>query len=153
MAAEAIVAAQALGAMTSFKGAKNAARAAQDVANYNAEVARGEAVLLARAKRDEEANLRRQGKALDSAQQVATAAGGIEQKGNPMTVLADTFFSIERDAARLRYAGDIEQLQKMAEVDLTLAEGRSQVAAANSEAYSSLLGDVASTYTTYKAIG
>lgn len=149
----AIVGSQALGAMTSFKGAKNAARATQAVSEYNAQVTENNAILLARAKKDEEANLRRQGEALKSAQTVATAASGVELKGSPMLALADTYFGIEQDVARLQYAGDIEQIGAESTANLQRIQGQAQSSATLAAGYGSLLGDVASTYSTYKAIG
>ena len=153
MAAEAIVAAQALGAMTSFKGAKNAARLQQEVSEYNAQVTENNAILASRAKRDEEATLRKQGEAFKSAQIVATASSGVEMKGSPMLALADTYFGIEQDVARLQYAGDIEQISAKSAANLQRIQGRAQSSATLTAGYGSLLGDATSTYETYKAIG
>lgn len=149
----AIVGSQALGGVMSFKGQRAAAKAAAQVAEYNAQVAENEAILLARAKRDEEANLRRQSERLKGAQRTATAASGIQMSGSPLMALADTYYATESDAARLRYAGDIEQVQKIAEADLSRIQGYARSQALKTQAYASLLGDVASTYSTYRAIG
>jgi hypothetical protein len=137
----------------SFKGQRAAARSARQVAEYNAQVAENEAVLLARAKRDEEVNLRRQGEQLIAVQRTATAASGIQMSGSPLQALARSYYGIEADAAKLRYAGDIEQVQKISEADLTRVQGYARSQALKTQAYASLLGDVASTYSTGKAIG
>jgi hypothetical protein len=149
----AIVGGQALGGVMSFKGQRAAAKSARQVAEYNAQVAENEAVLLARAKRDEEVNLRRQGEQLIAVQRTATAASGIQMSGSPLQALASSYYGIEADAAKLRYAGDIEQVQKMSEADLTRVQGYARSRALKTQAYASLLGDAASTYSTYKAIG
>lgn len=149
----AIVGSQAVGSIVSFKGAKAAARSARQVAEYNAQVAENEAILLARAKRDEEANLRKQGERLVAAQRTATAASGIQMSGSPLQALASSYYGIETDAAKIRYAGDIEQVQKVSEADLARVQGYARSQALKTQAYASLLGDVASTYSTYKAIG
>ena len=149
----AIVGSQAVGSIVSFKGAKAAARSARQVAEYNAQVAENEAILLARAKRDEEASLRKQGERLVAAQRTATAASGIQMSGSPLQALASSYYGIETDAAKIRYAGDIEQVQKASEATLARVQGYARSQALKTQAYASLLGDVASTYSTYKAIG
>jgi hypothetical protein len=149
----AIVGSQAIGSIISFKGTKAAARSARQVAEYNAQVAENEAVLLSRAKRDEEASLRKQGERLIASQITATAASGVQMSGSPLQALASSYYGIETDAAKIRYASDIEQVQKASEADLTRVQGYARSQALKTQAYASLLGDVASTYSTYKAIG
>jgi hypothetical protein len=73
--------------------------------------------------------------------------------GSPLQALASSYYGIETDAAKIRYAGDIEQVQKASEADLTRVQGYARSQALKTQAYASLLGDVASTYSTYKAIG
>tara|TARA_R100001440_G_scaffold75525_1_gene102978 strand:+ start:103 stop:570 length:468 start_codon:yes stop_codon:yes gene_type:complete len=148
----AIIASQALGSVVSFKGTKNAAKAARQVAEFNSETARNEAVLLARAKVDEEAGLRRQGERLKGAQRVATAKSGIQLTGSPLQALASTYYGIESDAARIRYASDIQQVQKASEVALINIQGQARSQALKTQAYANLLGDVSSTFATGKAI-
>jgi ERCC4-type nuclease len=149
----AIVGSQALGGIMSFKGQRSAARVTRQVAEYNAKIAENEAILLARAKRDEEVNLRRQSDRLKATQRTATAASQIQMSGSPLLALADTYYSTESDAALLRYAGSIEQVQKASEATLSRVQGYARSQALKTQAYASLLGDVASTYSTYKAIG
>jgi hypothetical protein len=130
---------QVLGGVMGAKGLNNAARAAQQVAEYNAQVAENEAVVLQRAKVDEEANLRKQSDRLKATQRVATAASGIQMSGSPLQALADTYFNTEKDAARIQYASSIEQMQKESEASLTRAEGRAQATALRFQAQQSLL--------------
>lgn len=132
--------ASALGGMMGYKGNMAAARSARQVAEYNAQVAENEAVLLARAKRDEEAALRRQSDRLIGTQRAMTAASGVQMTGSPLQALADTYFSTEEDAARIQYAGSIEQVQKESEAALTRAEGGARSSALKYQAYGSLLG-------------
>ena len=149
----AIVGSQALGGIMSFKGQSSAARVTRQVSEYNAKIAENEAILLARAKRSEEVNLRRQSDRLKATQRTATAASQIQMSGSPLLALADTYYSTESDAALLRYAGSIEQVQKASEATLSRVQGYARSQALKTQAYASLLGDVASTYSTYKAIG
>ena len=97
----AIVGSQVAGSVMSFKGTRAAAKSARQVAEINAQVAQNEAVLLARAKRDEEAGLRRQGERLIASQRTATAASGIQMSGSALQALASSYYGIEADAAKI----------------------------------------------------
>lgn len=123
----------------SYKGNMAAARAAKQVADYNAEVREQEAILLARAKADEEAQLRTQSERLVGQQKVATAASGITMSGSPMQALADTYFATEKDALRIQYASEIEQTKAIADATLIRAEGSARKSALKTQAYTSLL--------------
>jgi len=122
-----------------FKGNQAAAKAARQTAEYNAKVAENEAILLQRAKVDEEKNLRQESRRLVSAQRVATAASGIQMSGSPLQALADTYFNTEMDALRIQYASEVEQTGKLAEATLERAQGSARSAALRTAAYQSLL--------------
>ena len=87
-----LTALSAIGTVASFAGQRQAARATQQVAEYNAQVAANEAVLLQRAKTAQEANLRQRAERLRATQRVATAASGIQMSGSPLQAMADTYF-------------------------------------------------------------
>jgi len=122
-----------------YKGNQAAAKAARQTAEYNAKVAENEAILLERAKVDEQERLRKTSKRLAGTQRVATAASGIKMSGNPLQALSDTFFNTEMDALRIQYASEIEQTGKLAEAALTRASGAARSAALRSASYQSLL--------------
>lgn len=122
-----------------YKGNQAAAKAAQQTAEYNAKVAENEAIILRRAKVDEEANLRQNSERLVATQRVATAASGITMSGSPMQAIADAYFNTELDALRIQYAGDIEATAKAAEAGLARAEGRARSSALKTQSYQSLL--------------
>mgnify|MGYP006908221745 CR=1 FL=1 len=147
-----IAGAQAAGAVLSFKGQKAAAKSAMQVADYNAKVAENEAILLARAKRRQEEESRMQARQLMGAQRVATAASGVLMSGSPLEAMADAYFGVEKDAARIRYASDIEQLQKEKEAALIRAQGRANESAMQVQAYASLLGGVSGSASTYNKL-
>jgi len=132
--------ASALGGVMSFKGNRAAARSAQQVAEYNAQLAENEAVLVARQKAAEEATLRKNSKRLAATQRVATAASGIEMSGSPLQALADTYFNTELDALRIQYSADIAQTAAEANAELTRAEARARASALRTQSYTSLLG-------------
>ena len=78
MADPVTIAAVAAGAsgFLGFKDNRAAAKAARQTAEYNAQVKENEAVLLQRAKIEEENSLRQQSERLEGTQRVATAASG-----------------------------------------------------------------------------
>jgi len=127
-----------------FKGNQAAARTAQQTADYNARLRENEAVLLQRAKTDQEANLRRANDRLTASQTVATAASGIEMSGSPYQALAESYFAMERDALRIQYASDIEQANAMAEAAMTRAVGNARASSFRTASYVSLLNSASS---------
>ena len=144
---------QVLGGVMGAKGANQAARAAQQVAEYNAKVAENEAIVLQRAKTAEEASLRRQSDRLIATQRVATAKSGIQMSGSALQALADTYFNREKDAARIQYASSIEQTQKASEANLARIEGRAQAAAFRTQGQQSLLGGFTGAISTGQSLG
>lgn len=136
---DAAAGASALAGIMGYKGNMAAAKSAQAVGEYNAKLAENEAVLLARAKRDQEEALRKQSDRLVGKQRAMVAASGVQMSGSPLQALADTYFSTEMDAAMIRYAGDIEQVQKQSEAALARTEGGARASALRYQAYGSLL--------------
>ena len=141
-----------LGGVMGAKGATQAARAVQQVAEYNAQVAENEAILLQRAKTAEEASVRRQSERLIGTQRVAVAKSGIRMSGSALQALADTYFNREKDAARIQYASSIEQTQKASEANLARIEGRAQAAAFRIQGQQSLLGGCTDAVSTYVSL-
>lgn len=135
------MAAAAIGAsgFLSFKGNQASAKAARQTAEYNAKVKEQEAILLQRAKTEEEKNLRQQSERLIAKQRVATAASGIQMSGSPMQALADTYFNTEYDALKIQYASEVEQTRMMSAATLIRAEGAARSRALKTKAYQSLL--------------
>lgn len=122
-----------------YKGNMAAAKNAKAVAEYNAQVAENEAILLARQKRDNEEALRKQADRLEGTQRVMVAGSGVQMTGSPLQVLADTYFSTNMDATMIQYASSIEQAQKQSEAALTRTQGAARASSLQTAAYSSLL--------------
>ena len=136
--------ASAASAFLGFKGNQASARAAQQTAEYNAQVRENEAVLLQRAKVDQERNLRRSNDRLTASQTVATAKSGVEMSGSPYQALAESYFAMERDALRIQYASDIEQANAMAEAAMSRAVGNARASSFRTASYVSLLNGASS---------
>ena len=131
--------ASVLAGLMGFKGNMAAAKNAEAVGEYNARLAENEAILLQRAKTAEEVNLRKQSERLTSSQRLATAGSGVEISGSPLQTLADAYFSTEMDAAMIRYASSIEQVQKESEAALARTEGAARGSSFRTAAVGSLL--------------
>ena len=136
--------ASAAGAFLGYKGNMASARQARQVAEYNAVVAENEALLLARQSRDQQTALRQQSERLEGSQVLAASASGVQLTGSPLVTLANTYFNTEVDAQRIMNAGDIAQMNKVAEAALTRATGQAQAAQFRTAAYGSILTGIGS---------
>jgi hypothetical protein len=135
-----IAAASVAQGVMGFKGNRAAARQAQAVAEYNAQVRENELVLTQRARRDQEAALRKQSERLVGVQRVSTAKSGIQMSGSALQALADTYFNTERDAQRIQYAASVDMAQAESEAAMSRIAGKAQASAYNTAAFGSLLG-------------
>ena len=132
-------AAAGVSGLLGYKGNMASAKAARQVGEYNAVVAENEKVLLQRATRQKEANLRKSAERLQGTQRVATAKSGIQMSGSALEALRDTFFNTELDAIGIRYAGSIEEAAKINEAAMARATASAQSAQFKTAAYKSLL--------------
>ncbi len=139
MSAELAQGGSLLGGFLGFKGNQAAAKQAKATAEFNAQVAENEAVILRRRKVDEEANMRDQSERITASANVATAASGIQMSGSALQAAADSYFNTEMDALKIQYAGDIEETAKASEAALTRATGRAKASAYKLASYQSLL--------------
>ena len=128
-----------LDAVLGYKGNMASAKAARQVGEYNAKVAENEKVLLQRATRQKEANLRKQSERLVGSQRVATAKSGVQMSGSALEALRDTFFNTELDAIGIRYAGSIEEAAKINEAAMARASASAQSQQYKTAAYRTVL--------------
>lgn len=126
-------------AVLGYKGNQAAAKAARQTAEFNAQVAENEAVLLQRRKTAEETKMRQASERTVATQRVATAASGVQMSGSALQAMADSYFNTEMDALNIQYAADIEQTAKASEAALSRAEGRARSTALKVASYQSLL--------------
>jgi hypothetical protein len=152
MAGEAAVGASMLQGIVGYKGGRQAARYARQVAERDAEIARNEATLLDRAKRDEETRARKLGEQTKGAAAVAVAASGVQLAGQTLAALSNIYFSVEDTATRIRYAGSIEQARKEAEVESILLSGEARRAGYQQAAIGSLISGTTKATTTYQEL-
>jgi hypothetical protein len=114
-----------------FKGNRAAAKQAQQVADYQAQVAENELVLTQRARRDQEVSLRRNSDRLKGTQTMS---------GSPLLALKDTYFNTEVDALRIQYAGSVEAANAASNAAMARMTGKAQAAAYNTAAFTSIIG-------------
>ena len=153
MAAEIAAAAAIASGVMGFKGNRAAARQARQVAAYNAQVEENNLVILQRARRDQELQVRRQGEQLVGAQRVAVGASGIQERGTPLNIYANAYFGIERDAARIQYASSVDEVRAVAASRKEIMEGGARAASYEYAAMGSLLGGTTQAFSTYGQLG
>lgn len=153
MAAEIAAAAAIASGVMGFKGNRQAARQARLIANYNAQVEENNLVILQRARRDQELQVRRQGEQLVGAQRVAVGASGIQERGTPLNIYANAYFGIERDAARIQYASSVDEVRAVAASRKEIMEGRARATTYQYAAMGSLLGGTTQAVGTYGQLG
>ena len=136
-----------------FKGNRSAARQAELISEYNAQVEENNLVILQRARRDQELNIRQQGARLISAQRVAVGASGIQERGTPLNIYANAYFGIERDAARVQYASSIDEVRATTAARKEIMEGRARASSYQVAAMGSLLGGTTQAISTYGQLG
>lgn len=145
--------ASAASGIMGFKGNRAAARQAELISEYNAQVEENNLVILQRARRDQELNIRQQGERLISAQRVAVGASGIQERGTPLNIYANAYFGIERDAARIQYASSIDEVRATTAARKEIIEGRARASSYQVAAMGSLLGGTTQAISTYGQLG
>lgn len=131
--------ATAVSGMMGYKGNMASAKAARGIGEFNATLAEQERDLLVRQKTQQESNMRKNSNRLAGAQRTAVSASGVQIAGSPLDAIADTFFNTELDALNIRFARDIDELNKTSEAALARASASARSSAFKTQAYSTLL--------------
>jgi len=128
-----------IGGIMQFKGKQAEAKQVQKIAEYNAQVAENEKIVLAEVKADQEVSLRKESERLVGTQRLMTAASGVQMTGSPMTAAADTFFATQMDALNIQQASSREQAMKTEQAAMTRLEGRAKASGLKYQSYASLI--------------
>lgn len=92
------------------RAAQQSAEAQAKAAEYNAQIEESKAAISAERAAQEERNLRMRGELTKGAQRAAFGAAGlVPDAGSPLDVLLSTQWSIEQDAATIRYNALLDQ--------------------------------------------
>ncbi len=108
-------------------------QAAKKAAEYNAQVAKKNAVLTLRQAADEERQVKVQGRKVIGDMRANFAASGIQMEGSALDVLAESAANIEADVLNIRFTGQMK-------ADSLMDEARMQRSAGNSAMNASYLG-------------
>jgi hypothetical protein len=98
----------AVSAAVSAAGAIAQGNAAKSAANFNATVARQNAMIGSANAAADADRQREQAERLGGRQRAATGASGITPEGSPLDVMADSALSAELDALTTQYRGELQ---------------------------------------------
>ena len=143
------VGSQVASGVAGFKGNRAAARQARQVAAYNEQVTQNEKILLAREKVNQEKLVRERGRRLYGQAVTAIAVSGVQIAGSTYKGLADITYGVEKDAAFVQYAANLEQLKADYSIQKIRLESQARQSSYKSAAIGSLLGGVSGAATTY----
>jgi hypothetical protein len=116
-------------------------------AEYDAQVAENEKILLARNAKKEEKRLRQGSERLISSQRVAAAKSGVVTgTGSNLLALRDAYMGTEMDLIELRFASSVQQQNKTAQAAMIRLGGKARKSAANYQSYATLLGTAGKAY-------
>ena len=141
--------AQVASGVAGFKGNRAAAKQARQVAAYNEQVTQNEKILLAREKANQEKLVRERGRRVYGQAVASVAASGVEISGSSYRALADITYGVEKDAAFVQYASNLEQLKADYSIQQNRLESQAKQTAYKTAAMGSLLGGVAGASNTY----
>ena len=124
------VAITAVGTTTAGYGQYQAGRASQMAADYNAKLARNEAIAKEQATKAETERMLTQQRALTASQRAGYAkSGGMITEGTPLLVMAEQAGVIEKDIITMQRTGLMQQQASVAEARLQTFTGKSAMAA------------------------
>ncbi len=130
--------------LVSASGAIQEGEAAQEAAEYNAEVMRQSAQASREKAEYDETIHRDKVRRLLSSQRASYGAAGVDMAGSPLLVLEDTAAQGELDAKAIRYGGEVEARQKLSQAEIYEQQGKNARREGYAKAGSSLLSGGAS---------
>lgn len=135
-----------IGGIVGAVGAIASANAQAAAANYNAKVQeRNRLAVLAQADA-EAADKVRENKRVNARIRAQYGAAGIEMAGSPLDVMEDTAIEQELDVKRIRYAGELEGIQRRDQANLYRMEAKAAKTAGMFSAVGNILGGFRQAY-------
>jgi hypothetical protein len=133
------------GAAMSAIGALSAASAQKNAADYNADVAKRNALIARQqASANEAAQRRDASRALGKMRAGYGASGVVGSEGTPLDVLEDSVATAELDALNIRYSGELEAMGYQDEARLQKMRGKAAMREGYFKAGSAILGGMSS---------
>lgn len=141
------------GALMSFHGQQQQAKAAKRASKLNAQDAEENARLAQERAQEDERQFRLSFRRDQASNVAAVSASGVKLEGSPLEVLRDNAISAEQDAINIRRGGEItrESYQRQARAFRQGARDTSR--AANIQGAASLLSGASNTYSTGRQSG
>ena len=134
-----------LGTALSIAGALSRGNAASAAGDYNAQIARQNAILARQQSAEAERRFRIDSSKRMGAMRAAYSASGVTLEGSPMDVLQESFYTAEMDALTIRQGGRAAESAYTAEARLSNLQGR----AGQQAGYMSAAGELLNGGTNY----
>jgi len=135
-----------LGTALSIAGALSRGNAASAAGDYNAQIARQNAILARQQSAEAERRFRIDSSKRMGAMRAAYSASGVTLEGSPMDVLEESFYTAEMDALTIRQGGRASAAAYKSEAQLSHMQGRAGQQAGYTSAAAELLRGASSYY-------
>lgn len=136
--------ASAAGTYVSVQGQRNAAKAAENTAKYNADVQRNQAMQEMEAAKENARRKQRDNSRLLARQRAMVASQGLVMEGTPLAILGETATMLQRDILDMGYQAQTRVRSLQASANMGIWDGKNQSAALKTGALTTGLQGVAS---------
>ena len=136
--------ATAAGTYMSVQGQRNAAKAADMTAKYNADVQRSQAMQEMEVAKENARRKQRENSRILARQRAMVASQGLAMEGTPLAILGETATILQRDIMDMGYQAQTRVRSLQASANMGLWEGKNQSNALKTGALTSGLQGVAS---------
>lgn len=143
----AILAVSAIGAGVTYYGQRQAAKATEATAEYNAKLAKMQAVHEGDVAQENALRKQRENSRIIAAQRTALAGSGFDLTGSPLAVLGETQTELQRDILDMGFEAENRRRALQHSATLSLFEGKSSASAQRIAANGQLVSSVASAAT------
>jgi hypothetical protein len=133
----------------SVYGQREAAKAAEATAKYNAGLARSQADQSNAVAAENMRRKQRENSQLLAAQRSALAARGLQMEGTPLAILGESGMMLERDILDMGFEASSRARSLMASAEMGLWEGRQQAGAMRMQSLATGLSGAAQTGTNF----
>lgn len=138
-----------VGTYMSVQGQRNAAKAAESTAKYNADVQRNQAMQEMEAAKENARRKQRENTRILARQRAMVASQGLAMEGTPLAVLGETATILQRDIMDMGYQAQMRTRSMQASANMGLWDGKNQSNALKTGALTSGLQGIASMGTGY----
>jgi len=141
------------GALMSFHGQQQAAKAGKNAAKLNAKESELQAEQARQQAKEDEQAFRLSFRRDQGRNRVAIGASGVKMEGSPLEVLQDNAAMAEQDAINIRRGGERQRSTFLRQASAFRQSGRATARAGRTQGAASLLSGAADTFITGKKSG